>query len=235
MSDFSKYTRQQLIDLCRTNKVKGFSHKSIDELIGLLVNAGIKPAEDSTSAIATTTTNTTTAIASAATTTAPETTTTATATATATNKETEKPRQYIFYTGWNQVLPYIEEDSAKLVIADVPSSQDHQWIVESVRIMGTGGTLLIRGFQGELPAIQHSLHASWITVGSEKILILHKEPYTGSHKTMASLYNHMIEKTDGTILLPFASESIGKLLRNHSFIAMDDNEARVSQLYSLVR
>ncbi len=232
MSDFSKYSRQQLIDLCRTNKVKGFSHKSIEELIGLLVNAGIKPAEDSGATV--------TAIASAATATttiAPETTIepTATTTTTTTNKEAEKPRQYIFYTGWNQVLPYIEEDSAKLVVADVPSSQDHQWIVESVRIMGTGGTLLIRGFQGELPAIQHSLHASWITVGSEKILILHKEPYTGSHKTVASLYNHMIEKTDGTILLPFASESIGKLLRNHSFIAMDDNEARVSQLYSLVR
>jgi hypothetical protein len=217
MSDFSKYSRQQLIDLCRTNKVKGFSHKSIEELIGLLLNAGIKPAdtpEVSTEAPSTTNTTNTT------------------------NNPNEKPHQYIFHTSWEQVLPYIEEHYAKLVLVDLPSVQQNtQWIAESLRILETGGTLLIRGLS-DLPEIQHSLHASWISVGSEKVLILRKEAYTGAPKTLQALYDSLIHDTpvDSTILMPFASASddVCKLLRNRSFITMDCDEARVSKLYAMV-
>lgn len=208
---FSKYSRQQLIDLCRTNKVKGFSHKSVDELIGLLVNAGIKPADDKTI----TSTNI-----------APETTIPNNVPP---SPETTRPYQYIFYTSWDQVLPYIEERSAKLVIVDAPAGKE--CITESLRILETGGTLVIRGIH---EVSQNSLHASWVTVGSEKVLVLRQEPYTGTHKTLGALYDSLIKTTDGTILLPFASEEVCKLLRNRSFIVMDGDEARVSKLYSLV-
>jgi hypothetical protein len=46
-SDYTSYSRQDLIDLCREKNVSGHSKKKVNELIELLIKAGVHPTKAS--------------------------------------------------------------------------------------------------------------------------------------------------------------------------------------------
>lgn len=158
--DYTTKTRNELITLCKTHNMKGYSGKKKDELIALLTVVAV-PASAAAPAPA---------VASAA---AP-----APASAIAI-------RQEIRQGDCLAILPTFESESAQIILADPPynigkdfgndsdkqSMDDYlvwtdKWIAECLRVLKPNGTMFVYGFSEILALIlsrvPHKIHRRWL-------------------------------------------------------------------------
>ena len=212
-TDYTSLSRQELINLCREKNVAGFSHKKIHELIDLLVKAGVPPPGKAAAATATA--------------------------ATATAAATAVPaHHYIFNTGWQNVLPYLTDNSVQLILAD-PAPANTGWLEHGLRVLDTNGLFLIHG---SIPQLPTNVHATEIPIATGKVLVLSKSaPFNldVSLRSPSDLYELILTRSepDAVTVIPFAADgATAKLVKRkgRSMIAMDAEESRVKYLYTLV-
>ncbi len=240
--DFSSYSRQELIDLCRQKQVAGHSKKKIHELIELLVKAGVHPEKLGAAKPAASPSSASLAKPDVPT---PEQPTQPSSSlgASPSASPSQQQRQYIFNAAWPQVLPYLEDASIALIIADAPSNAlGDKWLVEGLRLLETGGAFLIRGLPRVPPCVPKTIHTTWYTLQDKtKVLVLQKEAAATNDTTAAAatdLYIRFLNTIaeGATVLMPFAGDGdAAKLVKTcgRSLIAMDRDESRVQKLYDL--
>lgn len=240
VDDFTGYNKTELADMCRANDISGHSKKSPSVLIEMLIKAGIHPVKKCEVAKKERAVTKSTEVAKAI-----ETATTAAVVSKTshTTNTTNTTHEYIFHADWSNVLQYLDASCVQLIIADGQQGVqgDTLWLSESLRVLETDGTILVHGMTN-LPLLPKEAHASWIPVGTDKILAIRKdtEPVEATMETLQGVYNEFVEmtRTDATVLLPFAGNGeTCKLVRKYrrSFIAMESDKESVSRLYSLIK
>jgi hypothetical protein len=231
--DYSGYTKDDLVHLCRAKNVSGHSKKKVPELIELLMKAGVVPEKKAG------TTAKRGRPVKVDTESVPQ--------DSCDNQSTSSTssHEYIFHAEWKNVLQYMEDESVQLVLADHDTQGD--WIVECIRTLEPNGILVLRGMS-DIPACvaTATATATWTTVGSEKVLVVCKgaeataaiAEAAPAPATLTKFYETLITNTrsDATLLLPFASEDLCKLVRKHrrSFVTMECDVNRITRLYDLL-
>jgi len=154
--DFSKKTCKQLIDICKQNKIKGYSGKKKDELIKLLFdNNTTNENKSSTNEEETN------------------------------SKEIINVKQEVIHGDTLEILPTLSSNSAQIIIADPPynigkdfgNNSDKQpmeeylkwtdkWIKECLRILKPNGTMFVYGFSEILALIlsrvPYEINRRWV-------------------------------------------------------------------------
>lgn len=156
--EYSKKTREELISLCKQNKIKGYSGKTKDVLIHLLstYDSAQTASTDSAPVNEIIPIPTTTPL-----------------------------RQDVIHGDTLQVLPTLQDNSAQIIIADPPynigkdfgNNSDKQtmenyliwsekWITDCLRILKPNGTMFIFGYSENLALIlskvPHNVNRRWI-------------------------------------------------------------------------
>ena len=225
--------------MCRDNKVRGHSKKKHPEVIELLLKAGVHPTKGLGTAA--TVPASATGIASAE----------AEDTHSVSSQSTTKSHEYVFHAPWENVLPYLDDDHASLVIADPISAEEDvisQLLPHAVRILDAKGILLVNGLT-EIPELPtgYELYTTWISVGDAatptKVLAIHKNPAftcapaaTGA-KTLPKFYEAFLlnhTEPNSTVVLPYATdEKLPALVKKHqrSFVTMSPSEKLVEKFY----
>lgn len=220
---YTSYTKKQLETLCKERKIKGISFKHRDVLIEMLMTYdashtsninGLESNDYRDSKIANIKEHDD-----------------------ASSTSSTRSHEYIFHADWVQVLPYLEDSSVAIIIADAASlSSGIKWMAECLRILTTDGTCFIRGMTSVPACIPKHIHTSWHT--TERILALRKDvSHPSDSETAEELYTSCIQGTsaDSTVLLllPFPGESV-KLVKSlqRPFIAMDSHS--VDHLYDII-
>ena len=178
--DYSNKTLKELVNICKTHNIKGYSGKKKEDILALLEknlvqNANVCVPEPTTA-------ETTTKDAD----TKDDATKDDTTKDDTTKDETKPPiRQDIIHGDTIQILPTLETESAQIIIADPPynigkdfgNQSDKQpideylswcdnWIRECLRILKPNGTMFVYGFSETLALIlarvPYNINRRWL-------------------------------------------------------------------------
>lgn len=149
-----------------------------------------------------------------------------------TTKTKPKTKHYIFHADWTNVLPYLEDDSVQLILADTTDC-----IEQGLRILDSKGLLVIRN--PSMTSMTH-IHTTEIRTGRGSVYVLCKSPFhlDIAIKTPTDLYEILLSyiSPDSVVVLPSVGDgAIAKLVcRKRPMIAMDADESRIQYLYSII-